>query len=60
MAWDNFLVQLDDQSYRMQEQSTSVYFEDEVKKLLELNYKNKEYMYKYIMLVKKNRENITA
>ena len=60
MARDNFSSQLDNQSYQTKRQSTYIHFEDELEKLPEPDWRNKERKYRRTTLAEENRENTAA
>ena len=61
MVWDNFISQLDDQNYQTKRQSASVYFKNELEKLLKPDWQNKECKHRRTtMLMEQDHENIAA
>ena len=60
MARDNSSSQLDDQSHQTKERSTSVHFEDELEKLPEPDWRNKERKYRSTTLTEEDHEKTAA
>ena len=60
MARDNSSSQLDDQSHQTKERSASVYFEDELEKSLEPDWRNEERKHRHTTLAEDDRENTAA